>query len=92
MYNPHAEIIEHFNRHETLLRDLVSKVNLISATSETMKAPATRRDAAEYLGISLPTLDQLIKSNQLPVFNVGRQVRIKWSDLEDYINKKGATK
>lgn len=50
------------------------------------KAPATRQQAAKFLNVSLPTLDKLIRSNQLTSFNIGRQIRIKWADLEAYVN------
>jgi len=53
-----------------------------------IRAPATRQDACDYLNISIPTLYKLIKSNQLPTFFIGRSVRIRWSDLEDFVNKK----
>lgn len=53
------------------------------------KAPADKKEAASYLNISITTLDQLLKSAQLPSFKIGRQVRIRWSDLESYVNQKG---
>ncbi len=48
----------------------------------------TKVEAAKILGISLPTLDQLIKSNQLKVFRIGRHVKLKNIDIEEYLNKK----
>lgn len=46
----------------------------------------TRQEAAERLGISLPTLDGLIRRGQLPASKVGpRIVRIDERDIEDYL-------
>lgn len=45
-----------------------------------------RQQAAERLGISLPTLDGLIRRGQLPASKVGaRIVRIDESDIEAYL-------
>lgn len=67
-----------------LIRQAVSeelcKINLDNNKSDN-RAPATRQEACRFLNISIPTLDKLIKSNQLPTFTIGRQVRIKWIDL-----------
>ena len=46
----------------------------------------TRQDAADRLGISLPTLDGLIRRGQLPAFRIGpRIVRIEEKDLDAYV-------
>ena len=44
----------------------------------------TRKESQDYLKISLSTLERLIKSGTLPAVKIGRQVRIKRSDLERY--------
>lgn len=45
----------------------------------------TRQQAAERLGISLPTLDGLIRRGQLPASRIGPKiVRIDERDLEEY--------
>lgn len=45
-----------------------------------------RQQAAERLGISLPTLDGLIRRGQLPASKVGaRIVRIDERDIEAYL-------
>lgn len=76
-----------------LVRDAVreelknhSDTSLNNTKSLESKPPATRKEACKFLNISIPTLDKLIKSNQLPAFFIGRQVRIKWIDLDSYIN------
>lgn len=46
----------------------------------------TRQQAAERLGISLPTLDGLIRRGQLPASKVGpRIVRIDERDIDAYL-------
>lgn len=47
----------------------------------------TRQQAAELLGISLPTLDGLIRRGQLPASRIGsRIVRIDERDIEGYLS------
>ena len=72
-----------------ILGDL--NINLIQATpisQNELKAPATRQDACDFLNVSIPTLHKLIKTNQIATFSIGRSVRIRWSDLEAFVNKK----
>ena len=46
----------------------------------------TRQQAAERLGISLPTLDGLIRRGQLTAYRIGpRIVRIEEKDLDAYL-------
>lgn len=46
----------------------------------------TRQQAAERLSVSLRTLDGIIQRGTLPAYRVGAKlVRIKESDLEDYM-------
>lgn len=54
--------------------------------------PATRQEGSKFLGLSLPTFDTLLKTNQIKSFRIGRQVRIDWKELERYLEKKGAVK
>jgi len=71
------------------LIEALSELNLIQIPDHPeVKPPATRQEACKFLNISLPTLDTLIKSNQIPCFSIGRQVRIRWCDLELYVNQK----
>ena len=75
---------------KSALIDVLGELNLIQRPEPEVKPPATRQEACRYLNISLPTLDHLISSGQLAAFNIGRQVRLRWPDIEAYINKKGA--
>lgn len=54
---------------------------------EAVRAPATRQEACEFLKLSLPTLDTLIRTGRLKSYKIGRQVRINWSDLDSYVMK-----
>jgi excisionase family DNA binding protein len=47
----------------------------------------TRRQAAERLTISVPTLDRLIRTGELPVVRIGRSVRLAESDLHAYLTR-----
>lgn len=53
-----------------------------------VKNPASIKEACEFLGISHPTLNVLIKTGQLKSFNIGRHVRINWHELERFVNEK----
>ena len=72
---------------KSALIDVLSDLKLIQIPDAEPKAPATRMEACKFLNISLPTLIKLIQSKQLPAFNIGNRVRIRWSDLEAYVNK-----
>lgn len=65
------------------LKDLLQGA---SATATGQRAPATRKETAEYLGLSAQSVDTLVKSGQLKSFNIGRSVRFRWADIEAYIN------
>lgn len=52
----------------------------------------TRQQAAERLGISLPTLDGLIRRGQLPASRIGpRIVRIDERDIDAYLSARRVT-
>lgn len=76
---------------QSLVETAVSRAlrgSLPEEPKQEMRAPATRQEAAQFLGISLPTVDQLIRSKQLASFRIGKSVRINWSDLESFISSK----
>ena len=46
----------------------------------------TVEEAADWLAISKPTLWRMIRRGEIPVVKIGkRTIRIKLSDIEDYI-------
>jgi len=52
--------------------------------------PLTKKEACKFLGVSIPVLDNLIKTNQLKAFNIGKSVRIKQSDMDLFIQNKAS--
>jgi excisionase family DNA binding protein len=71
----------------TAVREELANMVPVKADSNNLP-PATRQGAAKYLGVSVHTLGQIIKSGELPAFYIGRMVRIKWADIEAYVNNK----
>ena len=47
----------------------------------------TKRQAAEYFQVSQRTIDRLINRLDIPVFKIGRQVRIPKSSIELMMQK-----
>ena len=47
----------------------------------------TKRQAAEYFQVSKRTIDRLITKLDIPVFKIGRQVRIPESSIELMMQK-----
>lgn len=59
----------------------------------TSKAPRdaaalNRTKAAEYLGISRPTLNKLIRAGELRIVDVGGTERLRVRDLDAYLARK----
>ena len=44
-------------------------------------------DAAEYLGVTLRTLDRFIDEGQLPAYKFGRVIRVKRSDVYAFVDR-----
>jgi excisionase family DNA binding protein len=42
-------------------------------------------EAAAYLGIMQRTLYRMIDRGQLPAYKVGRVIRLRWADIETFI-------
>lgn len=45
------------------------------------------RELAEKLGVVKDTIYRLIKKGELPSQQVGRAVRIRWTDVEEYLKR-----
>lgn len=52
-----------------------------------MKIMVARREAAQMLSIALPTLDKLRREGRIPCVNLGRAVRFRVADLEEYAQR-----
>jgi len=48
----------------------------------------TKRETTEYFQVSLRTIDRLIDELNIPVYKIGRQVRIPESSLKLMMKKK----
>lgn len=55
----------------------------MEATTELLM---TKADLVEKLRISLPTINRLIRSGRLPSVNIGRSVRFRREDVEQFID------
>jgi excisionase family DNA binding protein len=49
--------------------------------------PLSRIKAAQYLSVSLPTLDDLARRGEIKSCRVATRLRFRFKDLEDYLNK-----
>jgi excisionase family DNA binding protein len=49
------------------------------------------KDAAERLGVSLRTLYRLIDEGQLVGYQIGRNIRLRHEDLDDYVQRSRIT-
>ncbi len=45
------------------------------------------REVAEKLGVVKDTIYRLIRRGELPYHRVGRAVRVRWADVEDYLRR-----
>lgn len=51
------------------------------------KGTKTRREAAAFIGISVPTLDRLVKEKRIPFIRVGRRVLFTESSLREHLDR-----
>jgi len=65
-----------------------SEVAELKTGAKDTRKPATKKEVAEHLEISVATLDRLTKSGQIKSFNIGRAVKYNWEAVEAYINSK----
>lgn len=90
MTNPFEIILkkqERLERQIEQLMNIVSKQYSESGDLDKSKL-ATRKDAAHYLGVSIATIDNLVRSRQLNPTRVGASVRFKWDALDEFVNKR----
>lgn len=46
----------------------------------------SRLEAAKLLGVSLPTFDRMRQSGKIQTITIGRSVKIKQSDFDEFIS------
>lgn len=93
MENPFEVITTKISRLENMIVRLTNIIeearpNTHELTSHDRRTPATRKLAAEYLGVSVGTVDNLVRSKQLKPTRVGRTVRFRWEELDRFIAKR----
>lgn len=49
------------------------------------KAALSTREAIVYLGISLPTIHRLVKAGQIKYLRIGRSLRFRVEDLDEFL-------
>ena len=88
--------VQYITSHEGLrdaMIDVLKELKLLANHNieepKALPPPANRHQASAFLSVSLPTLDSLLKTGQIPSFRIGNRVRINWVDLEDYVKQKG---
>ncbi len=88
MENPFAPIVERLDKIESILNYLHSKELLTGqAPNSSNDELISRKDAAQLLGISLPTLHSYTKDGRIPAYRIGSQVRFKKSEVLDCLTK-----
>lgn len=88
MENPFKLISDQLLRIEERLDRIESKLDKIEGNGISTSEPATKADAAKYLGVSLSTINALLKSKQLTPVRIGTSVRFTYEDLDAFIEKK----
>ena len=56
-------------------------------STETLKPFLSRKEAAELLGVSLPTLNDWSKSGTVPSYKLGSRVRYRLADIQAALHK-----
>lgn len=63
-----------------ILRELEAELQ-VESDLDLKQPPANKSQAAEFLGISYPTLQNLLETKQLDSFLIGNQLKITWKSL-----------
>lgn len=94
MQNPFEVLERRIARQE----DMLSKIfEFLTTQSEEPSAKqgvidkskiATRETAAEYLGLSVRSVDNLVASKQIKSTRIGKSVRFRWQDLDEFLEKR----
>jgi len=71
---------------ERLLKNEGAKATLVVDKKEKVEY-LTRREVTEYLGISLPTLNEWTKSGKLIGYRIGTRVRYKRNEVDNSLKQ-----
>jgi len=85
-----SDIQELTTEFRKILQEELAKLNLPSSKSigEESTKLLSKKEAAAYLTISLPTLTKLIKSGNVKALKIGKsRYRFRKSDLQNSLNK-----
>jgi excisionase family DNA binding protein len=55
--------------------------------NETPNEFTTIRELAERLKVNMETVRRLIKKGELPIYKIGKSVRIRLTDVEEYLKR-----
>ena len=58
-----------------------------SINSETRPRTLTRRDAADYLGVSVLTVDRALRDGEIDHYRIGRRVLFDEDQLKTFLSK-----
>jgi excisionase family DNA binding protein len=67
----------------------MATIELQAGAAPGVEQMLTREQVAEHLDVSVSTVKKLCKDGDLRAVNVGRQVRIRASDFQTYIDNLG---
>lgn len=88
MQNPFEVLQQRMISMESKLEALLNVVEAKSGIAIQREEAANRAQAAKYLGVSVGTIDNLVRSKQLKPFRLGSSVRFTYTDLDEFIEKK----
>jgi len=84
--NPFEEMVDRFDRLEGLVIELINK----DEPENDREAYLSRKQTAEYLGISLPTLSKKTKEGELNAFRLGGRILYKRVEIDEALNNNRA--
>lgn len=86
LMNPYEVLDRRLNSIEKLLLDIYTET--ISKDTSNTTPLFSRKEAAQYLNISLGTLNTLMKTKQLNCSYIGNSPKFKLEDLEEFVNSR----
>lgn len=83
MYNPFEDLQLRLIEIEKLLQSLLNSPKEQEAEKD---QKLTRKEAAEYLNVTLPTLDRYRRENRLPSYQTGRTIYFKRNEIDNALS------